>query len=245
MSNGISIETHELSKTFGKFVAVDRVTFSVKAGEVFGFLGANGAGKSTTIRMLTGILLPSSGTAKVAGYDVGTQQELIRRNIGYMSQRFSLYDDLTVEENLKFYGGVYGMNPKEMTDSRNALYEKLSIGDIKDRMTGSLPLGWKQRVSLACSIQHSPKILFLDEPTGAVDPANRRKFWDLIYDLSEQGVTVFVTTHYMDEAEYCGIISIMHSGKIHAIGSPAELKEKYGLDTIEQIFIKIISEKNV
>lgn len=242
--NEHAIETHELTRKFGKFTAVDSVSFTVERGEVFGFLGANGAGKSTTIRMLTGILLPTSGSATVAGYQVVNDQDKVRRNIGYMSQRFSLYNDMTVEENLSFYAGVYGMSSSEIQIIRAELYGSLGLGDIRHRLAGSLPVGWKQRTSLACAIQHDPDILFLDEPTGGVDPANRRAFWNLIYDLSDKGVTIFVTTHYMDEAEYCGRISIMHNGRILAMGSPAELKETTGLSTIEDIFVSYIRESN-
>ncbi len=239
-----AIEVRELSRKFGDFVAVDRVSFAVERGEVFGFLGANGAGKSTTIRILTGILLPSSGSGTVAGYDIIRQQEMVRRNIGYMSQRFSLYEDMTVEENLSFYGGVYGMDPKAAKSARERLYERLGLGDIRGRLTASLPLGWKQRTSLACAIQHGPRVIFLDEPTGGVDPISRRAFWDLIYDLSEQGITVFVTTHYMDEAEYCGRISIMHAGRILALGSPTELKREYGMQTVEDVFIHLVGGRS-
>ncbi len=234
------IETHDLTKKFGHFTAVDRVTFTVYRGEVFGFLGANGAGKSTTIRMLTGILLPSGGRATVAGFDIARQQEEVRLHIGYMSQHFSLYEDLTVEENLAFYGGLYGMSRPAMKESRENLYRSLGLGDLKDRLTGSLPLGWKQRAALACAIQHNPEIIFLDEPTGGVDPVSRRSFWNLIYDLADRGVTIFVTTHYMDEAEYCGRISIMNDGRILTIGSPTELKTSYRLPTIEDVFVSLI-----
>ncbi len=239
-----AIEVHDLSKRFGDFTAVDSVTFSIETGEVFGFLGANGAGKSTTIRMLTGILLPSGGSGTVAGFDIIRRQESIRRNIGYMSQRFSLYEDMTIEENLAFYAGVYGMSPKAAKESRERLYDRLGLGDIRNRLTASLPLGWKQRSSLACAIQHGPRIIFLDEPTGGVDPISRRAFWDTIYDLAEQKVTVFVTTHYMDEAEYCGRISIMHAGKILAMGSPTELKGEYRLPAIEDVFIHLVGGRS-
>ncbi|MFC1607125.1 ABC transporter ATP-binding protein [Candidatus Latescibacterota bacterium] len=242
MQNDQAIETHDLSRKFGRFTAVDRVNISVARGEVFGFLGANGAGKSTTIRMLIGLLTPTGGTARVAGYDVSTEKEKIRRNIGYMSQKFSLYEDLTVEENLAFYGGVYGMNRQEQRSAREYLYQRLGMGDMRDRLVSSIPLGWKQRTSLACATQHNPRVIFLDEPTGGVDPVSRRQFWDIIYDLSEQGVTVFVTTHYMDEAEYCGRISIMHAGRIMTIGSPTELKTTYNLDTIEDVFVTLVRE---
>jgi len=241
-NTGCAIETRNLTKTFGGFTAVDAVSFTVDRGEVFGFLGANGAGKSTTIRMLTGILRPTSGEGTVAGFDIFSQQERIRRRIGYMSQRFSLYEDMTVSENLAFYGGVYGLGRDDIRRARERLYDELSLGDIGNRLTGSLPIGWKQRTSLACAIQHDPEILFLDEPTGGVDPANRRSFWNIIYDLSESGVTVFVTTHYMDEAEYCGRISIMHAGTILAMGSPHELKKHAGLGTVEEVFVSLIED---
>jgi len=239
------IEAQDLTRTFGNFTAVDRVSFTVDKGEVFGFLGANGAGKSTTIRMLIGLLTPSGGRGTVAGFDIAHDQEKVRRAIGYMSQRFSLYEDITVEENLTFYGGLYGMSPKAMRNAREELYERLGLGDIRKRLAGSIPLGWKQRTSLACAIQHNPKVVFLDEPTGGVDPVSRRAFWDIIYDLSEQGVTIFVTTHYMDEAEYCGRISIMHAGKIMLIGSPGELKAAYGMSTIEDVFVSLVRNADV
>lgn len=244
MPDAPAIVVSDLTKRFGSFTAVDRVSFAVERGEVFGFLGANGAGKSTTIRMLTGILLPSSGAGMVAGYDIIRKQEEIRRNIGYMSQRFSLYEDLTVEENLEFYGGVYGLKGNMAKAVRERLYDRLGLGDIRNRLTASLPLGWKQRTSLACAIQHDPQILFLDEPTGGVDPISRRAFWDLIYELSEQEVTVFVTTHYMDEAEYCGRISIMHAGAILEMGSPTELKKTYNLPTIEDVFVHLVGGRS-
>jgi len=240
MTHDTVIEARELSRSFGQFVAVDRVSFTVDKGEVFGFLGANGAGKSTMIRMLTGILTPTGGQGRVAGYDIRTEQEKVRRNIGYMSQKFSLYADLTVGENLSFYGGLYGMSGAEAAEARERLFERLELRDIEHRLVGSLPLGWKQRTSLACSIQHNPKILFLDEPTGGVDPVSRRGFWDLIYELSDRGVTVFVTTHYMDEAEYCGRISIMHAGRIMTMGSPTELKALHGRETVEDVFVDLV-----
>lgn len=244
MESEYAIKVHGLTKTFGDFTAVKDVTFAVEQSEVYGFLGANGAGKTTTIRMLTGILIPSGGYAYVAGHNISTEQERVRKNIGYMSQNFSLYEDLTVEENLSFYGGLYEMSKNEMRKRREILYDKLGLHDIRNRLTGSLPLGWKQKASLACAIQHNPKILFLDEPTGGVDPVSRRAFWDIIYDLSEQNVTVFVTTHYMDEAEYCGRISIMYSGRILTVGSPTELKEKSGMNTIEDIFVSLVGNRN-
>jgi ABC-2 type transport system ATP-binding protein len=190
--------------------------------------------------MLTGILVPSGGTATVAGYDITREQEEVRRNIGYMSQHFSLYEDLTVEENLTIYGGLYGMTRQAMKTAREKLYDSLGLGDLRTRLTGSLPLGWKQRAALACAVQHNPGVIFLDEPTGGVDPISRRSFWNIIYDLAEQGVTVFVTTHYMDEAEYCGRISIMYAGKILTMGSPTELKQTNNLPTIEDVFVTLI-----
>lgn len=243
MENKFAIESKNLRKTFGDFIAVDNVSFTVDYGEVFGFLGANGAGKSTTIRMLTGILEPSGGSASVAGFDIKKDPEKVRRNIGYMSQNFSLYKDLTVEENLVFYGGLYGMSKKEMTEAREKLYDKLGLGDIRNRITGSLPLGWKQKAAIAGAIQHSPRIIFLDEPTGGVDPVSRRDFWDIIYELSDSGITVFVTTHYMDEAEYCGRISIMYAGSILTMGSPTELKQKYNMNTIEDVFVSLVGNR--
>ena len=240
MHSNHAIEAQGLTRMFGDFIAVNNINFTVYKGEVFGFLGANGAGKSTTIRMLTGILTPSGGQGTVAGYDIMLEQEKIRRSIGYMSQKFSLYEDLTVEENLSFYGGVYDMSSQEMSRSKEHLYDRLGLGDISRRLVSSIPLGWKQRTSLACAIQHNPRILFLDEPTGGVDPVSRRAFWDIIYDLSESGVTVFATTHYMEEAEYCGRISIMHSGALLTIGSPTELKNRYGMTTIEDVFVSLV-----
>ena len=240
MNDNYAIKANDLTRRFGSFIAVDGVSFTVDRGEVFGFLGANGAGKSTTIRMLTGILKPSGGGGTVAGFDISTEQERIRRSIGYMSQKFSLYEDLTVEENLEFYGGVYGMSVVQRKEARERVYHRLGLGDIGTRLAGSIPLGWKQRTSLACAIQHDPEVLFLDEPTGGVDPISRRAFWDVIYDLSDHGVTVFVTTHYMDEAEYCERISIMHAGRILVMGTPAELKKKTGEKTIEDIFVDLV-----
>jgi len=244
MGNDYAIETAGLTKRFGDFTAVDRVSFTVGRGEVFGFLGANGAGKSTTIRMLTGILMPTDGAAFISGIDITRHPESARRLIGYMSQNFSLYEKLTVEENMIFYGGLYGMNPNAMKEARAALYEKLDLGGIRNRLTGSLPLGWKQRTALACAIQHNPEVLFLDEPTGGVDPISRRAFWNIIYDLSERNVTVLVTTHYMDEAEYCGRISIMYAGRILIAGSPSELKKRYGKKTVEDVFVSLIGNNH-
>ena len=245
MNDDIAISAENLSRKFGDFTAVNDISFAVERGEVFGFLGANGAGKSTTIRMLIGLLAPSGGIGMVGGYDISKEPEKVRRSIGYMSQKFSLYEDMTVEENLIFYGGVYGMSSKEMGEARERLYTRLEIGDFRGRLVGSIPLGWKQRTSLACAVQHNPGILFLDEPTGGVDPVRRRDFWDIIYDLSEKGVTVFVTTHYMDEAEYCGRVSIMHSGTILTIGSPSELKNLYGMESLEDVFVTLVRKAGV
>ncbi len=226
--NGWAVEIHDLVKSFGDFVAVDHVSLQVPRGEIFGFLGPNGAGKSTTIRMLCGLLTPSSGEASVSGYDVRTQSELIRRNIGYMSQKFSLYDDLTVEENIDFFSGIYGV-PKELrSDRKRYVLEMAALSERRSALTRTLAGGWKQRLALGCAILHDPPVLFLDEPTSGVDPIARRAFWTLIGDLSKSGHTVFVSTHYMDEAEYCNRVALMYRGKIIALGPPAELKR--GLD---------------
>jgi ABC-2 type transport system ATP-binding protein len=228
-SNIWGVEIHDLVKTFGSFVAVDHVTLQVKKGEIFGFLGPNGAGKSTTIRMLCGLLTPTSGTASVNGLDVATQPEEIRKNIGYMSQKFSLYDDLTVEENIDFFAGMYGV-PHEVRDQRKKyVLEMANLTGRETALTRTLSGGWKQRLALGCAILHDPPILFLDEPTSGVDPIARGQFWGLIHDLSESGHTVFVSTHYMDEAEYCHRIALMYRGKVIALGTPSELK--HGLDT--------------
>jgi ABC-2 type transport system ATP-binding protein len=225
--NGIAIEVHDLTKKFGSFTAVDQLSFSVEQGKIFGFLGANGAGKSTTIRMLCGLLQPTSGVASVGGFDVLTQTDDVKRNIGYMSQRFSLYDDLTVEQNIRFYGGVYGLGGERL---RERMTWVLSIADLKGRessLTRTLSGGWKQRLALGCAILHEPPIVFLDEPTGGVDPISRRNFWELISRLSSDGVTVLVTTHFLDEAEYCNDIILINTGKLIAQGSPLELKTTY------------------
>src|SRR5579863_3762301 len=218
----------ELTKRFGDFVAVDRVSIEVRRGEIFGFLGPNGAGKSTTIRILCGLLAPTSGRATVGGYDVLTHPEEVRQNIGYMSQKFSLYDDLTVEENINFFGGVYGVMGERLAERRDYVLQMAGLEDRRKSMTGLLSGGWKQRLALGCAILHDPPILFLDEPTSGVDPIARRNFWDLIYQLSADGHTIFVTTHYMDEAEYCHRIALMYGGRVIALGSPAELKLSLG-----------------
>jgi ABC-2 type transport system ATP-binding protein len=221
------ISVHELTKKFGDFTAVDNVNFEVKKGEIFGFLGANGAGKTTVIRMLCGLLTSTSGTARVAGYDINTDPENVKRNIGYMSQKFSLYNDLTVIENLNFFGGVYGIKNSLLKDRIQWAVGMAGLTDRTSALTGQLPVGWKQRLALGCALLHQPQIVFLDEPTGGVDPLSRRRFWDLIHGLTEAGTTVFVTTHYLDEAEYCNTIMLIHSGQIVAGGSPRQLKTEH------------------
>ena len=235
-----AVEIDDLVKKFGSFVAVDHVSLKVGKGEIFGFLGPNGAGKSTTIRVLCGLLTPSSGRASVGGFDVARDPETIRRNIGYMSQKFSLYDDLTVEENIHFFSGIYGV-PKNLRNKRRDYVLKMAgIQDQHATMTRLLPGGWKQRLALGCAILHDPPILFLDEPTSGVDPIARRGFWDLIYQLSEAGRTVFVSTHYMEEAEYCHRLALMYRGRVIALGSPTELKDKLGKPSMEEVFIAMI-----
>jgi ABC-2 type transport system ATP-binding protein len=238
-----SVKVEEISRRFGDFVAVDRVSFAVHDGEIFGFLGANGAGKTTTIRMLCGLLLPTSGKAWVEGLDIYTETDKIKESIGYMSQKFSLYDDLTVRENLEFYGGIYGLSREQLKQTIASAIADTDLGRHLDQLTRDIPAGWKQRLALTCAILHHPKILFLDEPTGGVDPISRREFWGLIYELAEKGTTVFVTTHYMDEAEYCNRLSIMHNGRIIAIGSPRELKERYHKESIEEVFVSLVREQ--
>jgi ABC-2 type transport system ATP-binding protein len=223
-----AVRIERLVKRFGDFVAVDDVSLEVARGEIFGFLGPNGAGKSTTIRIMCGLLAPTSGRATVGGYDVATQSELVRENIGYMSQKFSLYDDLKVEENIEFFGGVYGVSPDKLAERRDYVLKMADLEDKRTSNTRDLPGGLKQRLALGCAILHEPPILFLDEPTSGVDPVARRNFWDLIYKLSEAGHTIFVTTHYMDEAEYCHRIALMYGGRVIALGSPAELKHDFG-----------------
>ena len=230
------IEVEHLVKAFGSFHAVDDISFTVKKGEIFGFLGANGAGKTTAMRMLTGLSQPTSGTGRVVGYDIHTEYEQIKKHIGYMSQKFSLYEDLTVAENIRLFAGIYGMEDKEIARKTDELLERLQFADHKNTLVASLPLGWKQKLAFSVSIFHEPGIVFLDEPTGGVDPATRRQFWELIYDAAERGITVFVTTHYMDEAEYCDRISIMVDGKIKAMGSPAELKKMYNQPDMDHVF---------
>jgi ABC-2 type transport system ATP-binding protein len=223
-ANDYAVVVNDLSKKFGSFVAVDHVSLSVRRGEVFGFLGPNGAGKSTTIRMLCGLLSPTSGSATVAGFDISKNPDAVKEHIGYMSQRFSLYEDLTVEQNINFYGGIYGLNETRLRERKQWAVEMAGLRGKENVLTHSLSGGWKQRLALGCSILHQPPIVFLDEPTGGVDPVSRRNFWELIYELSNQGTTVFVTTHYMDEAEHCNTIGFIYSGKLVAMGSPTELK---------------------
>jgi len=227
-SKGPAVQIINLTKRFGDFVAVDDVSIEVRQGEIFGFLGPNGAGKSTTIRILCGLMAPTSGKATVAGFDVATQSEEIKKRIGYMSQKFSLYDDLSVEENIEFFGGVYGVTPQKLAEREEYVLKMAGLEDQRKMMTRQLAGGWKQRLALGCAILHEPPILFLDEPTSGVDPIARRSFWELIYQLSEAGNTIFVTTHYMDEAEYCHRIALMYGGRVIALGSPTELKTSLG-----------------
>ena len=230
------IEVQHLVKAFGSFHAVDDISFTVKRGEIFGFLGANGAGKTTAMHMLTGLNQPTSGTGTVVGYDIRTQHEQIKKHIGYMSQKFSLYEDLTVAENIRLFAGIYGMNDKDIARKTDKLLERLNFAEHKNDLVASLPLGWKQKLAFSVSIFHEPGIVFLDEPTGGVDPATRRQFWELIYDAAARGITVFVTTHYMDEAEYCDRISIMVDGKISALGTPDELKHRFNQPDMDHVF---------
>ena len=235
----VVIKADKLTKKFGDFTAVDHITFDVKVGEIFGFLGANGAGKTTAIKMLIGLSRPTNGAAQVAGYDVYKETELIKQNIGYMSQKFSLYEDLSVRQNIEFYGGIYGLRRKAIRQKTDEIIKKLGLEDRAKKVVGDLPLGWKQRLAFAVAGVHDPKIIFLDEPTGGVDPVTRRQFWEMIYESASRGVTIFVTTHYMDEAEYCDRISIMVDGEIKALGTPGELKTKFTSDTIDDVFIKL------
>ncbi len=233
------IHTDNLTKKFGDFTAVDRISFDVHRGEIFGFLGANGAGKTTAMRMLCGLSRPTSGLGTVAGLDIARNPEEVKRHIGYMSQKFSLYENLTVKENLKLFGGIYGMSRKDIAAKTDRLLASLSFSEEKNTMVSDLPLGWKQKLSFSVSIFHRPDIVFLDEPTGGVDPVARRQFWELIYRAADDGITVFVTTHYMDEAEYCDRVSIMVDGRIQALDSPAELKRTFGADDMDGVFRRL------
>ena len=229
----------DLTKKFGDFVAVDKISFEVNKGEIFGFLGANGAGKTTAMRMLCGLSFPSSGEASVAGFNVYRQQQHIKSNIGYMSQKFSLYEDLTVLENIRFFGGVYGVPGKEIKRRSDGLIEKLGLRSEAKKKVGDLPLGWKQKLAFSVAIFHQPKIVFLDEPTGGVDPVTRRQFWDMIYEAAASGITIFVTTHYMDEAEYCSRITVMVDGKIEALDTPQNLKKQFAVNSIDDVFYQL------
>ncbi len=240
MTSTPAVMVQNLTKTFGNFTAVDHVSFTVNKGEIFGFLGANGAGKTTTIRMLCGLLLPTSGQATVGGFDVYTQPDLIKQNIGYMSQRFSLYEDLTVRENIEFFGGIYGLTRKQIKQKSEELLQYLQLANRADTLTAQLPLGIKQRMALSTALLHDPQIIFLDEPTSGVDPRSRRQFWLLIYELAATGKTIFVTTHFMDEAEYCQRISIMQQGKIIELDTPQNLKSKYQAQTMQEVFLKAV-----
>lgn len=233
------IKTEKLTKRFGDFYAVNEISFDVLKGEIFGFLGANGAGKTTAMRMLCGLSSPSSGNAEIAGFDVYKQTENIKKNIGYMSQKFSLYEDLTVLENIKFFGGIYGLGDKQIKSKGEELVTQLGLQTEAKKLVGSLPLGWKQKLSFSVAVLHEPKIVFLDEPTGGVDPIIRRQFWDLIYEAAHKGVTIFVTTHYMDEAEYCNRISIMVDGRIKALDTPANLKQQYKAASMDEVFFEL------
>ncbi len=239
-----AIEVENLVKKFGSFTANDNLTFDVQKGEIFGFLGANGAGKTTAIKILCGLSSPTSGRVSVAGFDVYKETEKIKQNIGYMSQKFSLYPDLTVNENIRLYGGIYGLKRGTIRERTQELLETLQMEAYKDKLIASLPLGWMQKLAFSVAVLHRPAIVFLDEPTGGVDPLTRRQFWELIYQAAENGVTVFVTTHYMDEAEYCNRVSIMVDGRIEALNSPGVLKEKHKARNIEEVFIKLARKSN-
>jgi len=235
-TTGKVISADNLTKKFGHFTAVDHISFEVERGEIFGFLGANGAGKTTAMRMLCGLSIPSEGKGKVAGYDIEDQTELVKKNIGYMSQKFSLYNDLKVWENIELFGGIYGMTDKNIKEKTDELMDVLNFGDERDKLVGSLPLGFKQKLAFSVSIFHNPQVVFLDEPTGGVDPITRRQFWELIYDAASKGITVFVTTHYMDEAEYCNRVSIMVDGRIEALDSPKNLKKQFNAGSMDEVF---------
>jgi ABC-2 type transport system ATP-binding protein len=233
------ISVQKLTKQFGSFTAVDQITFDVEQGEIFGFLGANGAGKTTAMRMLCGLSMPTNGEATVAGFDLYKNAEKIKQNIGYMSQKFSLYEDLTIRENIRFYGGIYGLSNSEIKAKTERLVSSLKLEDKINSLVKSLPLGWKQKLSFSVAMIHDPKIVFLDEPTGGVDPTTRREFWTMIFEAANRGTTVFVTTHYMDEAEYCNRVSIMVDGQIAALGAPLELKSKYTAKDMGEVFLQL------
>ncbi len=239
VQNNKVITAKELTKKFGAFTAVDKISFDVQKGEIFGFLGANGAGKTTAMRMLCGLSLPSSGEATVAGYDVYKENELIKKNIGYMSQKFSLYEDLTIKENIRFYAGIYGLTDEKIKEKAELLVKELHLEGEEKTLVRALPLGWKQKLAFSIAIVHDPAIVFLDEPTGGVDPVTRREFWTLIYEAAERGITIFVTTHYMDEAEYCNRVSIMVDGRIDALDSPANLMKTYSAASMDEVFLQL------
>src|SRR5207247_1945224 len=238
MSEPLAIEAHELTRRFGNFIAVDRITFDVRAGEVFGFLGANGAGKTTAIRMLIGLLAPTSGQATVAGHDVFREAEAVKRDIGYMSQRFSLYEDLTVRENIRLYGGIYDLSDREIRERTARMLARLGLEPAAGEFVRAIPLGWRQKLAFSVALLHEPHVVFLDEPTSGVDPIARRQLWELIYQAAARGTTALVTTHYLDEAEYCDRISIMVAGRIAALGRPAELKQQFGARSIDELFVQ-------
>ena len=236
------IEVDQLVKKFGSFVANDHLTFDVEEGEVFGFLGANGAGKTTAIRILCGLSYPTSGRISVAGFDVYREREKIKQNIGYMSQKFSLYEDLTVSENIRLYAGIYGLRKQEIRERETELLDRLGMSDIRKRRIGEIPLGWKQKLAFSVAVFHKPRIVFLDEPTGGVDPITRRQFWELIYEATKEGITVFVTTHYMDEAEYCDRVSIMVQGRIEALDTPRNLRRDHQAGDMNEVFLQLARE---
>ena len=244
MSRAIAIQAEALTRTFGSFTAVDHITLEVGSGEIFGFLGANGAGKTTAMRMFIGLLAPSRGTARVAGHDVYTESEAIKRSIGYMSQRFSLYEDLTIRENIRLYGGIYGLSDQDIRTRTEQMLARLGLERSADLLVRAVPLGWRQKLSFSVALLHRPQIVFLDEPTGGVDPITRRQFWEMIYQTAAEGTTVLVTTHYMDEAEYCDRISIMVAGKIGAMGTPAELKRQFDTDSMDEVFVRLARPAN-
>ncbi|WP_269684388.1 ABC transporter ATP-binding protein [Flavobacterium lacustre] len=239
MSQEKIITVKNLTKTFGSFTAVNSISFEVNKGEIFGFLGANGAGKTTAMKMLIGISKPTSGEALVAGFDIKMQSEMVKKSIGYMSQKFSMYDDLTIKENITFFGGIYGLSRIQIKQKTVELIRELGLEEVADKLVGALPLGWKQKLSFSVALLHEPKIVFLDEPTGGVDPITRRQFWEMIYAEANKGTTIFVTTHYMDEAEYCDRVSIMVEGKIEALDSPKNLKKQFDVASMNDVFLKL------
>ncbi|MBK7225881.1 MAG: ABC transporter ATP-binding protein [Saprospiraceae bacterium] len=244
MTTEVVIKTDKLTKRYGDFIAANEITFEVYSGEIFGFLGANGAGKTTAMKMLCGLSTPSSGDATIAGFDIYSQTENIKKNIGYMSQKFSLYEDLTVVENINFFGGIYGMSDQNLKLKKDKLIETLGMQKEAKKLVGSLPLGWKQKLAFSVAVLHEPKIVFLDEPTGGVDPVTRRQFWDLIYAASDSGITIFVTTHYMDEAEYCNRITMMVDGFIKALDTPTNLKHQFSATTMDEVFFELARGAN-